>query len=192
MTQNVLNEVKHRKVDLEQIKRDKEALEVKMGEEACDEDLQRLGEFVGVISRHKREIKRFEDWLSEKTTLPLKFEKVSDVNSVKLKAGVMSSVPLSFFSVGGKGMVSVFIVSLPSVGVGVEAMRLVEPVLEEVKVNKQVLADANKLMTDARIKGMKAVASLAGHTNWVSSVAFSPDGQHIVSGSGDNLVKVWS
>ena len=73
-----------------------------MGEEACDEDLQRLGEFVGVISRHKREIKRFEDWLSEKTTLPLKFEKVSDVNSVKLKAGVMSSVPLSFFSSGGK------------------------------------------------------------------------------------------
>ncbi len=34
MTQNILNEVKHRKVDLEQIKRrDKEALEVKMGEE---------------------------------------------------------------------------------------------------------------------------------------------------------------
>ena len=65
MTQNVLNEVKHRKVDLDQIKRDKEALEVKMGEEACDEDLQRLGEFFGVISRHKREIKRFEDWLSE-------------------------------------------------------------------------------------------------------------------------------
>jgi hypothetical protein len=46
--------VKHRKVDLEQIKRDKEALEVKMGEEVGDEDLQRLAEFVGVISRHKR------------------------------------------------------------------------------------------------------------------------------------------
>ena len=114
----------------------------------------------------------------------LKFEKVSDVNSVKLKGGVMSSVPLSFFSVGGKGMVSVFIVSLPSVGVGVEAMRLVEPVVEEAKVNKQLLADANKLMTDARIKGMKAVASLAGHTSSVLSVAFSPDGQHIVSASG--------
>jgi WD40 repeat protein len=87
-------------------------------------------------------------------------------------------------------MVSVFIVSLPS-GVGVEAMRLVEPVVEEAKVNKQMLADANKLMADARIKGMKAVASLAGHTHWVRSVAFSP-GQHIVSGSRDNLVKVWS
>ena len=38
----------------------------------------------------------------------------------------------------------------------------------------------------------KEVASLAGHTSCVDSVAFSPDGQHIVSGSDDKLVKVWS
>ena len=56
-----------------------------------------------------------------------------------------------------------FFFLLPSVGVGVEAVRLAEPVVEEVKVNKQMLADANKLMADARIKGMKAVSSLAGH-----------------------------
>ena len=124
-----------------------------------------------MITRHKREIKRFEDWLSEKTTLPLKFEKVSDVSSVKLKASVMSSVPLSFFYSGGIGMLSIGFLSLPYVGVGVE-VRLVEPVVEEVKVNEQLLADANKLMADARIKGMKAVASLAGHTNTVNSVAF--------------------
>ncbi len=121
-----------------------------------------------------------------------KREKVSDVNSVKLKAGVMSSVPLSFFSSGGTGMVSVGFLSLPSAGVDVEAMRLVEPVAEDVKVNKQMLADANKLMADARFKVMKVVASMAGHTKWVRSVAFSPYGQHIVSGSPDNLVKVWS
>ncbi len=48
------------------------------------------------------------------------------MNSVKLKAGVMSSVPLSFFSSGGTGMVSIGFLSLPSVGVGVEAVRLVE------------------------------------------------------------------
>jgi hypothetical protein len=47
----------------------------------------------------------------------------------------------------------------------VEAVRLVEPIVEEAKVNKQMLADADKLMTDARFKGMKAVASLAGHTS---------------------------
>ena len=84
-----------------------------MGEEVGDEDLQIFGEFIGVIGKHTKEIKKIEDWLSEKTTSgPLKFEKVSDVSSVKLKAGVMSSVPLSFFSVGGKGMVSVFVLYL--------------------------------------------------------------------------------
>ena len=30
------------------------------------------------------------------------------------------------------------------------------------------------------------------HTSYVRSVSFSPDGQHIVSGSRDKLVKVWS
>jgi hypothetical protein len=48
----------------------------------------------------------------------------------------------------------------------VEPVRLVEPVVEEAKVNKQMLADANKLMADARIK---AVASLAGHGACASS-----------------------
>jgi hypothetical protein len=34
-------------------------------------------------------------------------------------AGVMASVPLSFFSSVGKGMISIGFLSLPSVGVGV-------------------------------------------------------------------------
>ncbi len=54
------------------------------------------------------------------------------MNSVKLKVGFMSSVPLSFFSSGGEGMVSVGFLSLPSVGVSVEAVRLAEPVVEDV------------------------------------------------------------
>ncbi|OHW89558.1 nwd1 protein, partial [Colletotrichum incanum] len=32
---------------------------------------------------------------------------------------------------------------------------------------------------------------LKGHSNWVRSVAFSADGQQLVSGSGDNTVKLW-
>ena len=32
---------------------------------------------------------------------------------------------------------------------------------------------------------------MTGHSNWVNSVAYSPDGKHIVSGSADQTVKVW-
>jgi WD40 repeat protein len=32
---------------------------------------------------------------------------------------------------------------------------------------------------------------LTGHSDWVLSVAYSPDGKHIVTGSRDNTVKVW-
>ena len=35
-------------------------------------------------------------------------------------------------------------------------------------------------------------ASLLGHTDTVTSVSFSPDGKYVVSGSGDNSVKIWS
>jgi WD40 repeat protein len=33
--------------------------------------------------------------------------------------------------------------------------------------------------------------SLTGHQAWVNSVAYSPDGKHIISGSGDHTVMVW-
>jgi len=33
--------------------------------------------------------------------------------------------------------------------------------------------------------------SLEGHSEWVNSVAFSPDGQRVVSGSRDGTVKIW-
>ena len=33
--------------------------------------------------------------------------------------------------------------------------------------------------------------TLEGHSHWVSSVAFSPDGARLASGSGDQKVKIW-
>ena len=35
------------------------------------------------------------------------------------------------------------------------------------------------------------LCTLTGHSHYVNSVAYSPDGKHVVSGSFDNTVKVW-
>jgi WD40 repeat protein len=40
-------------------------------------------------------------------------------------------------------------------------------------------------------EGEVAVFPQLGHSDWVSSVAFSPDGKRIVSGSDDHTVKLW-
>jgi hypothetical protein len=155
-THNILiNELKHRKVDLRQFLKEKVGFEENIGEDASENDTQRLLECIGMIT---------------------------NASCCQL---------LFLFSSDCKGTVSIGLLALPSVDV-----RLFEP-LEDVKVNKQMLADANKLMADARFKGMKAVASLAGHrhTNYVLSVAFSPDGATYCFGKwgqvGEGKVCVW-
>jgi WD40 repeat protein len=37
----------------------------------------------------------------------------------------------------------------------------------------------------------REVRTLSGHTGWVNSVAFSPDGRLLASGSGDWMIKLW-
>ncbi|MDZ8184609.1 MAG: serine/threonine-protein kinase [Nostoc sp. ChiSLP02] len=37
----------------------------------------------------------------------------------------------------------------------------------------------------------KEIRTLAGHSNWVNSVAFSPDGKLLVSGSADCTIRLW-
>ena len=42
-----------------------------------------------------------------------------------------------------------------------------------------------------RIKDHKELCLFQGYNNWAFSVAFSPDGQRIISGSADHTVCVW-
>ncbi len=42
------------------------------------------------------------------------------------------------------------------------------------------------------IESQKKVATLQGHSSYVFSIAFSPDGKYLASSSHDNTVKLWN
>jgi WD40 repeat protein len=42
------------------------------------------------------------------------------------------------------------------------------------------------------LESQKEVTTLQGHSKFVWSVTFSPDGKYLASGSTDNTVKLWS
>lgn len=58
---------------------------------------------------------------------------------------------------------------------------------------RQILASSSDDLTIKLWDCMSGeeLCTLTGHRSWVHTVAFSPDGQTLVSGSGDNQIKVW-
>ena len=56
--------------------------------------------------------------------------------------------------------------------------------------NNIVAAGSKDIIILDAITG-RQMAVLSGHTGWVKSVAFSPDGRSLVSGSNDRSVKLW-
>ncbi len=42
------------------------------------------------------------------------------------------------------------------------------------------------------VESQKEVTTLQGHSKYVLSIVFSPDGKYLASGSWDNTVKLWS
>ena len=62
----------------------------------------------------------------------------------------------------------------------------------EVRNNSDTIRKTIKISYFASFKpNIKIDRTFTGHTNWVFSVGFSPDGAKIISGSRDNSIKLW-
>jgi len=61
------------------------------------------------------------------------------------------------------------------------------------KDNSQILSASFDMLVRANgLKSGKTLKEFRGHTSYVNSVMFSPDGHNVISGSSDGTVKIWN
>ncbi|MBW4575960.1 MAG: serine/threonine protein kinase, partial [Aphanothece sp. CMT-3BRIN-NPC111] len=56
---------------------------------------------------------------------------------------------------------------------------------------KNVISRPSSPAKTINYENLALATTLSGHSNWVHSVAFSPDGQSLASGSDDKTLKIW-
>ncbi|MBQ2376397.1 MAG: PEGA domain-containing protein [Bacteroidales bacterium] len=56
---------------------------------------------------------------------------------------------------------------------------------------KQEIAEIKPIVKNVNLTEYKNLKTLNGDSDWVNSVAYSPDGTKIISGSYDNTIKIW-
>ena len=50
----------------------------------------------------------------------------------------------------------------------------------------------DKLLKLYDLENERELRSIAGHPEWISSIAFSPDGLYLLTGCGDNIMRLFS
>ncbi|KAJ6630369.1 WD40-repeat-containing domain protein [Mycena sp. CBHHK59/15] len=73
----------------------------------------------------------------------------------------------------------------------VSVLTPVGPISRVVPVRRKHVVKHDRMGDENMQSGEALGAPFEGHTNRLTSVAFSPDGKHIVSGSDDRTVCVW-
>ncbi|THH13419.1 hypothetical protein EW146_g6789, partial [Bondarzewia mesenterica] len=111
----------------------------------------------------------------------MEWSKIQDISVYEFAADALKFVS-NFGTVISQSATHIYLSALPFAPKGSPVMRY----NLQRRFSRLIVVEAGGMM-DWPVLQM----SMGKHTSWVNSVAFSPDGKHIVSGSGDKTIRVW-